>query len=318
MNSKKTKIFAALFFCIFFAPAASRAAGYDFYVDKNSTKSTQNGSASYPWKTIQATLDHIESHGLEGKTVYIKDGTYRESIEITNGAKLFGQGESLTIIDANGKNNAVKFSSTGSELKNISVKNADSTNIVVDKKSKVAITNCKIENAGKYGIEVKESSTASKYQFTLKSSEVSGSRKQGLYISRRKISVSGNDILDNDEEGMDIHSGAKGAVSGNSIRSNGESGIEAMLAGANLKIKNNDVKSNRTQGITVQIYSSKKKGKVTISRNTIKNNRKYGIRVANYTHSLGPAKFKEFAEKYIKLSKNKISGNGKKEKVRYE
>jgi len=317
MRNKNIKIFFAVAF-LFLFPVFSHASAYDFYVDSHSAKSTQNGSAGYPWKTIRAALDHVRDHDLDGKRIYIKNGTYKESVEISNDAKLFGQSQSGTAIDAHGKNNAVIFSSTESEIKNLTIKNADSTNIVVDKKSKVTITSCKIKGAGKFGIEVKESSLVSKYEFTLKNSEVSGSRRQGIYISKRKISVSDNEIFNNDEEGMDIHSGVKGTVSGNNIHNNSESGIEAMLSGANLKIKNNAVKGNHTQGITIQIYSSKKKGKVTISKNTVKNNRKYGIRFANYTHSLEPKEFKEFADKYIKLSKNKISGNGKKEKVRYE
>jgi len=60
----------------------------------------------------------------------------------------------------------------------------------------------------------------------------------------------------------------------------------------------------------VQAYSSKKKGKVKISKNTIKGNHDYGIRYANYTHSIGPKKFKVFVDKCVKLSGNTNKDNG--------
>jgi parallel beta-helix repeat protein len=308
MKYKKTKIFsAAILFC-FLAPVATHAA-YDFYVDKNSFELTEDGSIFFPWKTIGAALFHIQNENLKNKTIFIKNGNYAESISIANSAKLIGESRSETTIDAAGKSNAVNFISTKSEIRNMTIKNADATNIIIDKKSKATISNCKIEKAGKYGIEVKESSANQKYEFTIKDSEVSESGSQGLYILKRRISVSGNEIFSNEEEGIDLHPGNKGTVSGNRIHGNSESGIESILSGASLNIKNNQIENNHTQGLTVQVYSASGKGKVKISGNTIRGNHAYGIRFANYTRSIGPKKFKIFADKYVKLSKNDISDN---------
>ena len=106
-----------------------------------------------------------------------------------------------------------------------------------------------------------------------------------------------------------VHPGDKGTVSGNNIHANSESGIESILSGANLTFKSNKVENNHKQGISIQVYSTSKKGKVNISRNTIKGNSGYGIRYANYTHSIGPNKLKIFVKKYVKLSKNTIKSN---------
>jgi parallel beta-helix repeat protein len=204
----------------------------------------------------------------------------------------------------------LRLLSSKSKIENLTVKNSQSTNIIVNKRSRVSITNCSVEKAGKYGIEVQKSSATNKYQFILSNSTVSGSSSQGVYAFKRKITLSGNEIFDNSEEGFDLHEGMKGTISGNDIFGNGESGIESILAGSSLNIKSNEVKSNHTQGITVQIYSAKKKGKVKISGNTIKSNSKYGIRYANYTHSIGSKKFRKFADKYIKRSNNTSKDNG--------
>lgn len=298
--------------CSFFAlTSISCSSGYDFYVDANSVQSIEDGSEQYPFKAITGATDYIESNKLKDKTVFVKIGTYMESVMLFQNTKIIGESKSGTIIDADGKDNAVNFFSTKSEIKNLTIKKAEATNIIVDKKSKATIINCDIEEAGKYGIEVKESSATEKYKFTFKDSSVSESGSQGLYISRRKISVTDSEISSNREEGIDLHQGVKGKVSGNHIHGNSESGIESILTGANFTVRRNNIENNHTQGITVQVYSTKRSGKVKIFANTIKGNSHYGIRFANYTHSIGPNKFRIFVAKRVSLSKNTIKDNGK-------
>lgn len=317
MKKIRTKIFTAIVLAGLFLPAFTDAAGYDFFVNKSYAGAVQDGSEVRPFKSIGAALSHIEAGNLKKKNVYVKNGTYREAINITRNTRLIGESKGGTILDANGLQTAVNFVSTKSEIRNFTVRNSESTNVIIDKKSKATIQNCKIEKAGKLGIEVKESSAKSKYKFTIKDSEITENGTKGFHISKRKISVSGNEISDNGEEGIDLHSGQKGTVSNNDIHGNGESGVELILAGANLKIRNNEVENNDTQGITVQVYSAKRKGKVKLERNTIKGNDGHGVRFANYTRSIGPNKFKIFADKYVKLSKNTISDNGR-EEIYYE
>ncbi|HLM83815.1 MAG TPA: right-handed parallel beta-helix repeat-containing protein [Candidatus Bathyarchaeia archaeon] len=316
MKNKNTKIFLALILLYFFLPLLIHAAGYDFYVDKNSSETREDGSARYPWKTIQAALDHIQSGNLKSKTVLISDGTYAESLEIRNNTDLIGQSESGTVIDAGGFHTAVNFVSTKSKIQRLTIKNANSTNVFINNRSRVSIKNCKIEEAGACGLEVEKSTSAEKYKFSIEDSEISGSGTKGFQIYRRKILISGNEIFSNGEEGIDLHSGQKGTISGNEIQGNKESGIEAILSGARLEIKKNEIEDNHTQGITVQAYSVTK-GKVKISENTIKKNHAHGIRFANYTNSFGPKKFRKLMDKYVNLFKNKISENGE-EEIYYE
>ncbi len=307
MKNKIIKI--VLVSALLLAANQAKAAKYNFYVDVESNQSIENGTREYPWKTITKALDYINEHKLKKKKIYIAGGTYTESITLKYSVKLYGRDKKSTIINAEGKRNAVNFVSTSSSLKNMTIKKAEATNIIIDKKSKATITDCKIEKAGKFGIEVKKSSSANKYKFTLKNSEVSESGSQGLYIEKRKISIGDNEIADNDEEGIDLHNKVRGTISGNDIHGNKESGIEAILSGVSLNIKNNHITKNHTHGITIQVYSTKKKGKVKLKNNTLKDNRKYGIRYANYTRKIGSNKLKIFVDKYVKLSKNKISGN---------
>lgn len=287
------------------------SSGYDFYVDANSVQSIEDGSEQNPFKTIAGTTNFIAGNNLKDKTVFIKNGTYAESVALSGNTKIIGESKSGAIIDADGKDNAVNFFSTKSEIKNLTIKNAEATNVIVDRKSRATIENCDIRKAGKFGVEARESSATERYKFTIKNSTVSDSGSQGLYISRRKISVTDDEIFSNNEEGIDLHQGVKGKISGNHIHGNSESGIESILTGANFTLRGNNIENNHTQGITVQVYSVNKGGRVKIFRNTIKGNSDYGIRFANYTHKIGSKKFKIFVDKYVKESKNTLKDNGK-------
>ena len=310
INIKQYLFVAAVIMSFLFFTQGAKAAKYNYYVDAGSTETLEDGSSQHPWKTIAAATNYIAQHKIKKKIIHVRSGEYKESVEIRYNTTLYGSDKDNVIINADGYGNAVNFSSTKSTLKNLTIKNAEASNIIVDKRSKATITDCIIEKAGNFGIEVKESSATDKYKFALKGSRVSGSKSQGVYISKRKISITDNEIDSNDEEGIDLHQGVKGKVSGNNIHGNSESGIESILTGASLSIRSNVIENNHTQGLTVQIYTTKKGGKITIRGNTIKGNTKYGIRYANYTHKFGPKKFKDFADKYVKTTKNKISGNG--------
>jgi len=234
----KTIISVSALAFIFLIPALSRASEYDFYVDKNSSVATEDGSEQYPFKTIGAALSHIQSEGLKSEKIFVKTGTYTESINLVNNTKIIGESEGETIINAAGFRNGVNFVKTKSEIKNITIKSANSTNIIIDKKSKATIKNCTIKKAGSFGIEVEKSSTKDRYKFTIKNSKISENDSKGFHISKRKILISGNEVFDNGEEGIDLHSGQKGTVSGNDIRGNDESGIEAILSsGVKLTLK---------------------------------------------------------------------------------
>jgi parallel beta-helix repeat protein len=286
----------------------TNAAGYDFYVDANSDQTIENGSEQYPWKTITQATEYIKNHKLKKKNIFIAKGTYRESIAVSSHSNIFGEDKDGTIIDADGNSAGIYFTFTKSRIQNLTIKNAKN-NLIIGSKSKVTVESCKIMDSAIMGVEVKKGSSRKSYAFTMTNSGIEGSRKYGTYISKRRISLRGNYVHDNKEEGIDLHDGIKGDIIGNSIEDNKESGIEAILAGTDLTIRGNDIKNNSKQGIAVQAYSSAK-GNIKIRANTIRGNNEYGLRFANY-FKLGPIKFKKFIDKHVKLHKNTIKDNGK-------
>lgn len=304
----KTKIIkfipAALFL---FSANFACAADYDFYVDAGSIESQEDGTDSFPFKTIGAAMRHIENKDLDNQNVYIKKGVYSESVELTEDTNLIGEDRHETVIDADGQGYGVYFHSSNSQISNLTVKNA-STNLKVNKKSKVVISNCSIKDSRVNGIEVDRSSYSKNYKFSFVNSSVKDSGKRGMYIFRREIEISGSEISGSGEEGIDLHSRMQGTIRSNEISGNGESGIEMILAGTNVSIQENNVSGNHTQGVTIQMYDSRK-GKVNLTGNDIRSNSGYGIRYARYDHGKIKGKFRNFLKKCVKLKGNSIGGN---------
>ncbi|NTW30069.1 MAG: hypothetical protein HGA33_02240, partial [Candidatus Moranbacteria bacterium] len=86
MMRTRSQVAVAMFstVCIFgllgsFANSTA-AAGYDYYVEKGNDG---DGSSDDPFGSIKDALDEISDHG--GKTVFVKSGTYEESITLTKG-----------------------------------------------------------------------------------------------------------------------------------------------------------------------------------------------------------------------------------------
>lgn len=309
LKQKKHQIFSAVALAVFLFFHAASASGntYDFFVDARSVETQEDGTENYPFKTIGAALNYIRDKKLKNKKLYIKKGTYPESVELVNNTDLFGEDRNETVIDGEGRSYGILFYSTKSQIRNLTVKRA-STSLKVDKKSKVTIENCSIKNSGKNGIEVSRSSYAMKYKFTFKNSSVKDSRGRGIYIFKRKIEILGNDIESNSEEGIDLHGSVRGRIISNNIRNNKESGIEMIMTGVKVSIRENDISNNGTQGVTIQVYNSRF-GKVRLTKNSIQNNDSYGVRYARYDRDTLKMSFRDFIKKCIKLNKNAIGGN---------
>lgn len=307
MDNLKTKITTSI--AILFLSSLggiARAESYDFFVDTHSAETQEDGSQQYPFKTINAAMDHIRAEKKKSEKVFINDGTYTESVTLENNTKLFGENKDNTIIDAEEGSVGILFKSTKSTIKDITVKNAGS-NIVVDNRSKVTVDSCALRDSRTKGAEIQKGSNSKKYTFEMKNSVVSGSGKYGVFVSRKKIKITDSHIHDNNEEGLDLHSLVKGTVKGNNIENNGESGIELVVGGADLTIQSNDIKNNGAQGIGVQVYSSEK-GEVKIIKNTISGNEKYGIKFVRFAKSL-KEKFTTFIKKNVSLKRNTIKNN---------
>lgn len=308
-KQKKNQFFPGAILAVFllFFATATNGDLYDFYVDAGSVQSEERGTENYPFKTIGAAMRHIKSESLDNKNIYIKKGTYNESVELANDANLIGEDRNGTIIDASGQSYGIYFHSTNSRVGNLTVKKAV-TNVRVNKKSRAIVSNCSIIESGANGIEVDRSSYSKKYKFTFKNGSVEESGKRGMYIFKRKIEIRDSEVKSSDEEGIDLHTSVRGSIRNNEIKSNGESGIEMILKGTKISIRGNSLSSNDTHGITIQVYGPQK-GTVKLTKNSIRNNDGYGVRYARYDRNSIKIKYWQFIKKCVKLKRNTIENN---------
>jgi len=295
----------------FWAAASGSVLAYDIYVNKNSSSAAEDGTEAKPFKTISGALSKISTENLKGKTIYVKDGEYKEhNLKIKKDTNIVGESKKGTIIDADDNDYGLIFSTkTTSKVKNITIKNADVV-IKVEKRNKVELENVVIKDAKKSGIKIDKSSRKSRYQFSLIDSEVKDNGEQGLLIRKnRRIKISNCKIKDNSGSGIQMEEDIYARIDNCDIENNRENGIDAAVTNANFKFSKNNIDDNSENGITLVFFTSKDKPKIEITDNDIKNNDKYGIRYFKKPSFFG-RDFDLFVELNVKLKGNDISGNG--------
>lgn len=269
LKIKKKTIIMVLACVVFLWPLFSRAADYDYYVDRSVSKSG-DGSQKEPFKSINDAMK--KANGKKGsRNIFIKRGDYKENVEIKKSVKLYGENEGGVIITGKIRMN------DGTRLENITVRDGGNSTVVVMPDASVEIENCTVRDFGLIGIE----SLAGKGKLKVSGSKIIDGDGKGFYVQRGKtVEISGNEVVGNAEEGIDLRDSIKGSVANNIIKENGESGIELIVGSADLKISNNSIADNGSSGIATQFYPNpglNDKGKVFIENNLIVGNIKYGV-----------------------------------------
>lgn len=258
-KNKKIKVFFVV--CLFVVmPLVSNAEDYDYYVDRSALKSG-DGSKEKPFKTITEAVE-------KGGDIFVENGKYNESIELKKATRLYGKSESGVVVL--GK----IIMNDNTRIQDLTVRGVK-TVITINKDADAEIENCTIRDFGEVGIKAVSGSGKLK----VSNSKITNGDGKGFYIERGKvIELLSNEVLDNDEEGVDIRSKVKGVVKNNIISNNGESGIELIIGSSNLKVENNTIKRNGASGIATQFYPERdNKGQVNIINNGIGENKKYGL-----------------------------------------
>jgi parallel beta-helix repeat protein len=288
---KKILFAGFITFLIVFSFSFSKAASYDIYVDKSYDEDDSDGSSGKPFKTISKAVKEAGSNDR----IYVKNGKYDEDFSLKKGLEIYGENRDKTIIygtiESKGDNT----------IKNITV--SGSTYGIIAS-GKIEIEDCGIKNSGKIGIDLSES----KQEASIIDSIISNNKGKGIYVQRtRSITIRGNSIYSNAEEGLDIRERVNGIVEENEITGNGEGGIEFIVGGSNVTISDNIIKKNKASGIASQFYSFiEKTGSINIKDNTISQNGKYGFGCGIPS---GGAPSSSYWNESINLKNNRIENN---------
>lgn len=224
-----------------------------------------NGSKNEPYKTLKKAADEVNEG--EVSRVEVLQGNYAGAT-FSKGVTLVGDSKKGTVITSPvllyGK----------STVKNLAFRISAGSAITIGKTAEVTIENTDIRDAGKAGIWVEPG----RARVTLRDSRISGGTKAVYLQAGARLDATGNTIINNSEEGIDIRQNTRGTIKNNTIENNRESGIEVIIGSSSFVITGNSIKNNGASGIASQFYPlNKKLGKIVVTNNTIKGNKNYDL-----------------------------------------
>ena len=191
------KRFVLIFFILILGMPTSNthAAGQVFYVDKHhASASDQNtGSFEMPWLTI----GYATGTATAGDTVYVRAGTYYESVVLQNEGNgtegpifICGYPGEIPVIDGTAvgdANNGVLIDQSYIELRHFEIRNWDGNGIWITDAGFVKISDCSVHNVT-YGIGISDGA----HDFTFNRVEVHHFDLYGFDVTSSDQSVSYN------------------------------------------------------------------------------------------------------------------------------
>lgn len=224
-------------------------------------------------------------------------GKENDDVKIQKGVQVIGENPAKATI------NGDVTMEDGAILKNVTV-NAKFIGISVEKGATATLENVTIKGATDAGIFTKEGGGT----LTVHNSRITKNRKGFYILPGKNLNITGNQITDNGEEGLDIRKNVSGIISGNTMARNAESGAEVILGDSTVTITKNIFVQNKASGLALQFYSKNKLGKVTVSSNNFSRNIQYGLVCNNPSGGKRPS---GFFKNSVKLAENSFVANQK-------
>jgi parallel beta-helix repeat protein len=184
----------------------------------------------YP--TIQDAIDNATT----GDTIYIYNGTYYETIDITlNGITIEGENKDNTIIDGAGSaatESTVLIDNNNSiTIKNLKIRNSKNHGIYAQFASDIKISNCIIYNNNQHGI-----SYYSLQNIDIENCEIYFNYEDGIHIISSTLGIIDNNLIyDNYYKGIYTHTSENITITNSSIFNNID-GIKLFDNTNNIKI----------------------------------------------------------------------------------
>jgi len=240
------------------------------YVDDGAS-GTENGTKEHPYKKIGTALKHADT----GTEIRIKNGTYKENIEIPKDVRVAGDSgdRSDVVIDGDNRKPTVEMKHKA-ELSSVTVKDGRH-GIRVLGDAKAHIYDVLVKDAERDGIHIDAAPRDKKHRAFIDDVEVKHNGKAGVYSEKRLTVIVGSKIHGNDGDGIDFRPGIEAWLEGNKIYENKGSGWKVVLDGSEIWTKKNDFRKNDREG--VQIESFGVAGKFGVKKSKSVGNDRYGI-----------------------------------------
>jgi parallel beta-helix repeat protein len=193
------------------------------YVDDDNTAGPWNGTIEYPYLTIHDALNNV----YDGYTIYVMNGTYMEHVIIDKRITLMGENKNITIIDGEGIDDVVTLSVPDVKISGFTVQNSGTQSLNAGIKTLSLNSNATIEN----NILIHNAiALFLNYGYApswniVRNNTILNNVK-GIYTHwANNGEITGNTIIQNEENGLEMECSKYSAIKGNIIRDNGGYGI---------------------------------------------------------------------------------------------
>lgn len=217
------------------------------YVDDDNVAGPWNGTAEYPYLSIQDAINHA----FNGFTIYVKNGTYNEHVVINKTITLRGENKNTTIIDGGGLDDVVTVSVPDVKISGLTVQNSGTLLYNAGIKTLSLNSNLTIENTIIHDNEI---GIFLNYGYAqswniLRNNSIYHNTK-GLYAHWANSNrIAGNTIVMNDENGIEMEHCMRANITGNIISDNGGCGIYLRGASNDNIINGKNTIRNNTVGL---------------------------------------------------------------------
>ncbi len=284
----------------------------------------QNGSLTYPFATISSAISSATERNVS--TIFISSGTYKEMLTLPENITLYGNINEVTILNESSKLFALT-TNENTKLINLTISGGNNT-VIIPWNTNATFINTTISNAHDFGVLMQKKErtktlpgekAAVTYEIFDKSDieiasmplvrfsdvTVTKNDNQGMYLRDGRVEIVNSEIIENGEEGIDLHPHMHAIISNTNASNNGESGLETEIYDNIVIIKDSIFNNNIKNGVA--FLTSMGIGDITLTENTILNNQKFGVRCA--VHKNRPKKPRPFFQSTITRENNLIENN---------
>lgn len=282
------------------------------------------GTYLFPFTTITDALAYAQKEHISFVT--IASGTYTESLIVPDNIILHGQhdvtisydplslqnvvqtGDHSTLFNlhiSGGRNAIMIPHNTSVTISSVTASDADDFGVLMGKSDRAPI----IDDSGEpipyeyYNLSEEEIDALSHVYF--RNITVTHNKNQGMYLRDGHVTIENSHIIENGEEGIDLHAHMLAFITDTESLRNGESGLETEIYDNVITITNSIFDGNLKNGIGFN--TSYGVGDMIIKNSTITNNLQYGIRCAR--HTIYPNKPRPFFQSVITETNNIIEKN---------
>ena len=298
-----------------------------YYVNAYTPMVEETGALFYPFHSITKALEYAQQNNVS--LIVIGSGIYDEQVAVPDGITLFGDGTVKIARDKEASGSTITVGDN-TKLYNLHISGGRDV-LTIPYGTATDISKSTFSQGDRYGIymekrerpkpeptlynepdppiyEIKdltEAEIAGLPLVTFRTIVVKENDRQGLYLRDGRIVLKDSLIVNNGEEGIDLHPHLHATVTNNIASNNGESGLESEIYDNIVLIENNIFDRNIKNGVA--FLTSDGTGSIMLYNNAMTNNQKFGLRCA--IHRNPPSRPRPFFRTSISRENNTIENN---------